>query len=703
MNRNILLVLVALCISGCTEKSPSTVAHGDSASVSTSAAKRDNPPPSTASAQVKATVGNWGVDLNAMKASTPPGDDFNAFVNGKWIEKFDIPADRATYGAFHQLRERSTEQVHAILKRLADSNPTAGSLEQKVGDYYRTWMDQEAINKAGITAVQEHLKAISSITKRADLARHMASLHLSAPFEIGIIPDPADTTRYTAYLAQAGLGMPDRDYYLKDDQRFEEFRAAYRAYLIQLHKLAGIDDATSRTDNIIALEKRMAESHWTKAESRDIKKIYNPMAVGDVQNLAPQLPWAEILETMGLASEDNIVVIQPSAIEAAGELFSDVPVSTWKDYLRIHLISDNAPYLGNDFDHANFTFFKQTLKGTEQQRERWKRGADLVNENLGEAVGKLYVAQHFSPSAKAAMEELVGNLSMALKERLETNTWMDDQTRAAALAKLETFESRIGYPSKWTDYTDLEITDGDMLGNAMRLVEFHWKQQVDRLNQPVDRALWPYPPQTVNASYNPLLNQITFPAGILQPPFFDLAADPAVNYGAIGMVIGHEIGHGFDDQGRRFDEQGRIRDWWTEAADSAFKHRSQKLVEQYNAFSPLEGMNIDGQLTLGENIGDLGGLEIAYSAYRRHVSEHGAPPVRDGFTGDQRFFLAFAQAFRAKQREDHLRQQLVTDPHSPAEYRVNGVVRNVDAWYAAFDVEEDDALYLSPDDRVRIW
>jgi len=359
--------------------------------------------------------------------------------------------------------------------------------------------------------------------------------------------------------------------------------------------------------------------------------------------------------------------------------------------------------LSQEFDKANFDFFAKTLNGIEEQRERWKRGSDLVNGNLGEAVGQIYIDRHFPPTAKAQMDELVANLRAALKERIGENEWMDAETKTAALAKLATFEPRIGFTTKWIDYGKLDIQAGDMLGNALRLNEFAWNRQVERLADAVDREEWPYPPQTVNASYNPLLNQITFPAGILQPPFFDPYADPAVNYGAIGGVIGHEIGHGFDDQGRRFDETGLIRDWWTAASDEAFKGRSGKLIEQYNGFSPIEGMNIDGQLTLGENIGDLGGLEMAYSAYQRYKAEHGEPPVIDGYTADQRFFMSWAQVWRAKAREDALRQQLLTDPHSPALYRINGVVRNIDAWYEAFDVQPDNAMYLPPEERVSIW
>jgi endothelin-converting enzyme/putative endopeptidase len=614
-----------------------------------------------------------------------------------------MPADKARYGIFDALRERSTEQVHEIVAELAGGEIAEGSLEQKVGSYYSTWMDVERLNELGAEPLKPHLDKIAAIEDRDNLMMAFANVHLVGPFGVGIIPDPADTTRYTVFAAQDGLGMPDRDFYLLDDARFREFRSAYRDYVVKLHELAGIGDAEAKAEAIIALETQLAEHHWSQAESRDIQKIYNPMTVAELQQLAPQFAWERMLDSLGLGGVEPIFVAQPSVMKAAGEMLESVPLETWKDYLAFHFIRSNAEFLSEDFDQAHFEFYSRTLNGIEEQRERWKRGADFVNANLGEAVGKLYVERHFPPDAKAQMDELVANLQAALKERLGRNEWMDEETREQALAKLATFEPRIGYTEKWTDYGPLEIEAGDMLGNSLRVNEFLWREQLDRLGGPVDRALWPYPPQTVNASYNPLLNQITFPAGILQPPFFDPHADAAVNYGAIGGVIGHEIGHGFDDQGRRFDEKGRIRDWWTPTSDERFQERSGKLVEQFNGYSPIEGMHVNGQLTLGENIGDLGGLEMAYAAYQRHVAVHGEPPVIDGYTGDQRFFMAWAQVWRSMIREDALRQRLVTDPHSPAQYRVNGAVRNIDAWYEAFDVGPQAALYLPPEERVSIW
>lgn len=699
MNKLLLATTIALLLSACGQ-SP------EPASTDAAPATADNTPaPSTDTAVElnKPELGEWGIDLEQMNLQVDPGNHFAQFVNGKWLDTFEIPADRASYGIFTSLRERSTEQVNTIIEELSEGNPEDGSLEQKVGDYYATWMDIEALNKKGAAPLESHLAEITAISNEEDLMHAFADLHATAPFGVGILPDPADTTKYTLFAGQNGLGMPDREYYLSEDERFVEFRNAYRDYVIKAQELAGIENAAEKADAIIALETRLAEVHWTPARSRNIQEIYNPMTPQQLAELAPEINWNLILDDNGLGGIESIVVAQPSAIQESAKIITETPLEIWKDYLAYHFISSNAEMLSHDFDQANFDFFNKTLNGIEEQRERWKRGSDLVNDNLGEAVGQIYVDRHFPPEAKQQMDELVANLRAALADRIDNNAWMDEETKINAHAKLATFEPRIGYTEKWIDYSKLDIQAGDMLGNSLRVDEFDWARQVERLGGPVDRQEWPYPPQTVNASYNPLLNQITFPAGILQPPFFDPYADPAVNYGAIGGVIGHEIGHGFDDQGRRFDETGKIRDWWTATADGAFKERSDKLVEQYNGYSPLEDMHIDGELTLGENIGDLGGMEMAYSAYQKYKQVHGEPPVLDGFTGDQRFFMSWAQVWRAKTREDALRQQLLTDPHSPPENRINGVVRNIDAWYEAFNVTEDDDMYLPKEERVSIW
>jgi putative endopeptidase len=655
--------------------------------------------------EARATIGAWGIDLEAREESVHPGDDFTRYANGAWLDGFRIPPDLSRYGVFVQLSLEAEDDVRAIVEELAAAEPAPGTLEQKVGDFYGAWMDVEQIEALGAAPLEPALASIAAIENAGDLMRAFSSLHLAAPFELGIIPDPADTTRYVAFMAQSGLGLPDRDYYLQDAEQFERYRAAYRAYMTRIFELIGNERPEQSADAVIALETQLAEVHWSQEDSRDIQKIYNPMSPGEVAALAPQFDWRLIFDEHGLGGVGTFVVAETTAIQGAGALLDETPIELWRDYLAFHLVRSHARYLSRAFDEAHFEFYSRTLQGVEEQRERWKRGVELVNAGLGEAVGQIYVDRHFPPTHRAEMEALVDNLIDAFGGRLRENEWMDQETRERALAKLATFEARIGYPDKWTDYGPLVIEEGQLVANAMAVREFLWQEELDRLDGPVDRDLWPYPPQTVNASYNPLLNQITFPAGILQPPFFDPYADPAVNYGAIGAVIGHEIGHGFDDQGRRFDEQGRIRDWWTPTADERFAERAERLGSQYDAYEPLPGMNISGQLTMGENIGDLGGMQMAYTAYRRHLAENGLDdaPVLDGLTGDQRFFLSWGQVWRSLTREDETRRRLVTDPHSPPDYRVNGVVRNMDEWYEAFGVTEHHELYLPPDERVRIW
>lgn len=652
-----------------------------------------------------AELGTWGFDTDGMDTTVDPGNDFFEYANGTWLDSTEIPGDLSNYGMFTELALEAEEQVQEIITDLASANPAHGTIEQKVGDLYASWIDTDTIEARGLEPIQPWLDEISSAETHDDIAALFATLHHQSPFGAGIIPDPADTTRYTVFVGQGGLGLPDRDFYLNEEERFEEYRDAYRAYIAQIFDLAGIEGGESKAQSIMDLEMRIAETHWTQERSRNIQEIYNPMPLDQLAALAPSLNLEAGLTSLGLGSVESYLVAQPSAIEGAGEIFADTPVDVWQDYMTFHILNSNTNALPAAFDAASFDLFGRTLNGTEEQRPRDRRGVNLVGGSLGEAVGQIYVERHFPASSKDQMEDLVANLTAAFEERLENLAWMDDETRQQALLKLSTFEPRIGYPDEWTDYSDLDIEADDLFGNLVRIREFQWNEQLEDLQGPVDRGAWPYPPQTVNASYNPLMNQITFPAGILQPPFFDPNADPAVNYGGIGAVIGHEIGHGFDDQGREFDEAGRIRNWWTEETNAAFEERSGALGAQYDSYSPIEGMNVNGTFTMGENIGDLGGVQMAYSAYHRYLDEccGGEAPVIDGYTGDQRFFLAWAQVWRRLYRDDNLRQRLVTDPHSPSQYRTNGVVRNLDPWYAAFDVTEGDDLYLPPEERVGIW
>jgi endothelin-converting enzyme/putative endopeptidase len=496
--------------------------------------------------------------------------------------------------------------------------------------------------------------------------------------------------------------MPNRTYYLNEGEQFDKYRAGYRDFVVTTMRLAGFSDPEQRADRIIALERRIAEAHWTPEESRNLSKLIKPMTPAQLAQYAPGFNWPLMLREAKLDGVPTIIVANDTAIQKQSAMFGEVPLETWKDWLAFSFVRSKANFLPKAFEEASFNFYGKTLSGQQQQRDRWKRGLGLVNGALGEAVGQLYVQRHFPASSKAKMDELVRNLRAAFTERLQKNQWMDEATRKEALVKLEAFDPRVGYPEKWLDYSSIRVDRGDLLGNMMRAGQFQNNLMLERLPKPVDRALWAMTPQTINAYYSPLSNQITFPAAILQPPYFDPNADPAVNYGAIGAIIGHEIGHGFDDQGSKFDAQGRFREWWTPAARTQFTELQKKLGAQYGTYETA-GQKVNPQLTMGENIGDLGGVEMAYAAYRRHVAQHGEPRVIDGLTGDQRFFLAYAQAWRSHAREDALRQQVLTDTHSPAEFRVNGVVRNVDAWYKAFNIQPGDPLYLPPEQRVRIW
>jgi endothelin-converting enzyme/putative endopeptidase len=656
--------------------------------------------PSATRAAGKARYGAWGVDLDARDPSVKPGDDFWRYANNSWFRAHPIPPERTSYGVGVVLAEELEQQQRAILETAGRSSNPA---DRQVADLYASYMDEAGIEARGIAPLRPHLARIEAVRSRADLLRLFATPGFMSPVEIGILPNPADPTRYIAFAGQSGLGMPGRDYYLREGETFTRARAAYRDYIVQLHRLAGLSEPEARADRIIALERQIAEAHWTPERSRDVRQLINPMNRAQLATLAPQFDWTPWLEQQGLGRVETVIAGHTTAITAIGRMLEAVPLQTWKDYLTFHSLNGAAPFLPRAFDEANFNFYSRTLRGVERQRERWKRGLDVVNGAVGESVGRIYMERHFPAESRRQMAELIANLRGAFAERLATLEWMDDATRAQALAKLEAFDPRIGGPERFIDYSAMRVERGDILGNMLRAREFDWNLQLSRLPNPVDRSLWAMTPQTINAYYSPLSNQITFPAAILQPPYFDPNADPAVNYGGIGAIIGHEIGHGFDDQGRRFDAQGRFRDWWTPAAGERYTQRTQRLVEQFNQYDGIPGQKISGQLTLGENIGDLGGLEMAYAAYRRHVAQHGEPPVVDGLTGDQRFFLAFAQAWRSNVREGALRERLLTDPHSPPEFRVNGIVRNVDAWYRAFNVQPGDRLYLPPEQRVRIW
>jgi putative endopeptidase len=647
--------------------------------------------------------GTFGVDLTTQDKTIKPGDDFWTFANGAWNKRAQIAADRTSAGYWVIISDEAEQHVRDILTDLAANPASFGASGQQIGDLYASWMDEAAIDAHGLTTLKPYLAKIAAVQDKAALQTLFASVGYASPVELGQLPNPSDPTRYVAAASQGGLGMGGRDYYLLEGAKYDGFRKVYRDYVIQMQTLAGIPDATAKADAIIALETAMAKEQWSPERQRNLIEMFKPMNRAGMKALAPQFDWDLMLKTAGLDSIPTVIMATSTAITANGKLLDSVPLQTWKDWVAFRFVSDHAQFLPKAFDDASFAFYGKTLRDQPTQRDRWKRGVALVNGALGEAVGQIYVARYFPPESEAKMGELIGDLGGALGERLQANGWMDAKTKAAALAKLDKFDPRIGHPIKYIDYSSLKIDRGDLLGNAMRSGEFQHQLDLDRLTKTVDRTLWDMTPQTVNAYYNPLSNQITFPAAILQPPFFDPNADAAVNYGAIGAVIGHEIGHGFDDQGSLFDGTGKISNWWTPESKKAFTARTTVLGKQYDGYEPIPGTHIKGALTMGENIGDLGGVEMAYAAYQRYQAKHGKAPVIGGLTGDQRFFLAWAQVWQEKEREGALRQQLLTNAHSPAFFRVNGVVRNVDAWYKAFNVKPGDKLYLAPADRVHIW
>ncbi len=646
-------------------------------------------------------IGTFGLAVKDIDAAVDPGADFYAYVNGDWLKTFKIPEEYSSYGSFTLLAERSEQRLKEIVDGLAAKRPLADG-DQQVRDFYATYLDVAAINAKGLAPLTEEFAAIDAISDAEALGAFFANpaVRARAPIELIIGADLKRPDRYALYAGQSGLGMPNRDYYL--EEKFADKQAKYRAYAETMLSLAGVADAPGAAQRVFDLELAMARVHWEPAKRRNRDLMYNLKSIDDLEAFAPGAPWRAMLAAAGLGERAEIVIREDDAVQKLSALLASTPVETWREYLKFHLVNANADVLPSAFDEVSFAFFGAELRGTPKQKERWKRAIAAVDNALGEAVGKIYVEKHFPAQSKAMMEELVGNLRAALDERIGTLPWMSDETRALARDKLSKFTTKIGYPDAWRDYGALDVRAGDAYGNAKRSQAFEWAHEAARIDQPVDRKEWGMTPPTVNAYYNPPLNEIVFPAAILDAPFFDPKADAAVNYGAIGAVIGHEIGHGFDDQGRKSDGDGVLRDWWSAADVAAFQKLADKIGAQYSAYEPLPGFAVNPGLTMGENIGDIGGLAMAYHAYKRSLGGAEAPVI-DGLTGDQRFFLAWGQVWKRAVRDEQLKNQIATDPHSPAQYRVNGVVRNMDAWYEAFGVTKDDALWLDPQERVQIW
>ncbi|MGH3776980.1 MAG: M13 family metallopeptidase [Pseudonocardiaceae bacterium] len=631
-------------------------------------------------------------------------DDLFQFANGQWLRSTEIAADRSTNGAFVTLNDESEKNLRAIIDEGAARRGAAGSPDQQIGDFYASFMDTARLDALGAAPLKESLDRIDALATPADLARYFgesATTGVPSPISLYIGQDAKNASAYIPYVSQSGLTLPNRDYYLKSDPQFVTIRDQLRAYAARILGLAGVADADGAAGRVVALENRLAEVQWTAAQERDATATYNKFTIADATAQAPGLGWKVYLDAAGVTTPD-FVVSEPSYFTAVGTALTTEPLAGWKSYLKFKLIDDLAPYLSDDFVTARFEFRNRDLAGQQEIRERWKRGVAAVNGAMGDLLGQRYVQRYFPPEAKQRMDALVSKLIDAFRSSIDGLDWMSDATKVEARDKLSKLAVKIGYPNKWKDYSKLSVARDDLVGNLLRSAQLEHQRDLDRLGKPVDRDEWFTTPQTVNAFYHPSRNEIVFPAAILQPPFFDAAADDAVNYGAIGGIIGHEISHAFDDQGRKYDGTGNLRDWWTPQDVQRFTDRTAALTAQYSAYQPLPGEHINGELTLGENIADLSGLAVAMRAYR--LSLGGRPAaVMDGFTGEQRFFLGWAQAWRGKTRDEALRSQLLSDPHSPHEFRANGVVSNLPDYYAAFTVKEGDKLFRPPDQRVTIW
>ncbi|ALN93657.1 M13 family metallopeptidase [Lysobacter gummosus] len=662
-----------------------------------------------------------GIDLTGLDKTVKPGDDFDAFANGGWRKNFEIPADRSNYGAFTQLLETAEKRNAELIAELAAGKPAAGTDARRIADFHTAYMDEAGTEKRGLQALQPQLDAIGAIASRSDLSRafgagvradtdplNSTNFHTDNLFGVFVakgLQEPA----YVATLMQGGLGMPDREYYLSSDKEMVETRKKYETYVIALLKQAGIADAESKAKAIIALETKIAKAHAPLVDSQNVHKANNPWDTAAFAQRAPGIEWAAFFDAAGLAAQKKIVAWQPGAITGIARLVGSEPLPVWKDYLAFHAL-DHAAWnqalrgpgeLPKAYTDLAFGFHGTTLAGTPQARERGKRALDATSSALGDALGKLYAAKYFPAASKAKVEEMVGNILAAFDERVDSLTWMTPQTKAKAREKAKSMRVSVGYPERWRDYSSLDIRPDDALGNRLRAELHEYRYQLSKLGQPVDNGEWWMTPQTVNAVQLPLQNAMNFPAAILDKPFFDPNADAAANYGSIGAVIGHEISHGFDDTGAEFDGQGRLANWWTPADTQHFQEATKKLADQYSAYEPLPGLRVNGKQTSGENIADVSGLTIAYMAYRKSLGGKQAPVI-DGLSGDQRFFLAYAETWRSKIRDAALRQRILTDGHAPAAQRAQ-TVRNIDAWYDAWGAKPGEKLYLAPADRIKIW
>ena len=645
-----------------------------------------------------------GIDRSALDTRVRPQDDLFQAANGTWIKRTAIPADKSDWGITREMRDRSDARVRRIVEALAAAKHAPGSVEQKVGDYYAGYMDVAAIDKAGLAPLQPWLAQVDAVETPSDFARLMGRLQgiSETPLALSVEPDPKEPGIYRALTWQDGLGLPDRDYYLEDHPRFAKARAAYLDYLKTLLRLTGDKTPAASAATVYAIEKRIAQAHWSRVDNRDPVKIYNPMTPAELADKMPGFDWAAYFSGAGVPPLDRLTVSQPSHAAAMAQLVQDTPLPQLRLYQRVRLLDSQALVLPKPLRDARFALRERALRGQQKPLPRWQQAVTALNAALGEAVGQVYVQRHFPPQNKARMKELVARLFDAYATSIDNLTWMGPDTKLRAKEKLGKYAVKIGYPETWRDYSRLDIKPGDALGNEVRAGRFEFEREAARIGKPVDRSEWDMTPQTVNAYYNPGFNEIVFPAAILEPPNFDMRADDAFNFGAIGATIGHEISHGFDDYGSQYDGTGKLQDWWTEADRKAFQALGAELAKQFDAYEPVPGHHVNGKLTLGENIADLSGLAIAYKAY--HLALGGKPaPVIDGLTGDQRFFIAYAQSWRSKLREERLLQLLTSDPHSPPQFRANGSVVNIDAFHDSFGTKPGDGMWKPADQRIRIW
>jgi putative endopeptidase len=672
-------------------------------------AEGGKPAAKTSGAVAKASVPLMAAgETGFADASVRAQDDFFAHMNGKWLKETEIPADKSSWGSFAKLHDDIQPQLRAIIENAANNpNKAAGTDAQRIGDFFASYMDEARLEQLGLAPLNAELAKVAAIKDKSELPAlmaHLGRLGVNVPYDFGIHQDAKDSTKYVADLSQGGLGMPDRDYYLKaDDAKLADTRAKYQAHVEKMLALAGDKNAAANARAIVEFETELARIQWTRVENRDPVKTYNKVELANMAKVAPGYDWKSYLDAAGISAKAGYVIVsQPSYLKGFAELSARTPLETWKTYLQAHLIESYGGYLSKAFVDERFAFYGTVLSGAPQLEPRWKRGVSTIERSLGESVGKLYVEQYFPAERKARMEEMVKNLLAAMKQSINTLDWMSPATKKEAQAKLAKFTPKIGYPNKWKDYSALAVSRDDLVGNVMRSRVVESNRELNKLGKPIDRDEWLMTPQTVNAYYNPELNEIVFPASILQPPFFYPDADDAVNYGAIGAVIGHEVSHGFDDQGAQYDGDGNLRDWWSAADHKNFAAKTRVLVNQYSAYSPVQGYNVNGELTLGENIGDNSGLAIAYKAWKLSLKGKKAPVI-GGLTGDQRFFMGWGQVWRSKMRDAAQIAQVKADPHSPPQFRVNGTLKNQPGYYQAFGVKAGDKMYLAPKDRVIIW